>query len=256
MKVIAIIPARMNSSRFPGKPMTKIHGIPMIGHCFYRIKMCKDLLEVYVATCDDEIVNYIESIGGNAIMTSTSHERATDRTAEAMIKIEEMTGGNIDVVVMVQGDEPMITPEMITDAIQPFDNADTINVVNLMANIKSVEEFEDPNEVKVVVDNESNAVYFSREPIPSRKKGYDTVPMLKQVCVIPFKRDYLLKFNKMEETELERIESVDMMRIIENGEKVHMVLNDTTTYSVDTEQDKRNVENSMVGDLLLAKYKL
>ena len=80
--------------------------------------------------------------------------------------------------------------------------------------------------------------------------------MLKQVCVIPFKRDYLLKFNKMEETELERIESVDMMRIIENGEKVHMVLNDTTTYSVDTEQDKRNVENSMVGDLLLAKYKL
>jgi 3-deoxy-manno-octulosonate cytidylyltransferase (CMP-KDO synthetase) len=173
-----------------------------------------------------------------------------------MIKIEEMTGGNIDVVVMVQGDEPMITPEMITDAIQPFDNADTINVVNLMANIKSVEEFEDPNEVKVVVDNESNAVYFSREPIPSRKKGYDTVPMLKQVCVIPFKRDYLLKFNKMEETELERIESVDMMRIIENGEKVHMVLNDTTTYSVDTEQDKRNVENSMVGDLLLAKYKL
>ncbi len=256
MKVIAIIPARMNSSRFPGKPMTKIHGIPMIGHCFYRIKMCKDLLEVYVATCDDEIVNYIESIGGNAIMTSTSHKRATDRTAEAMIKIEEMTGGNIDVVVMVQGDEPMITPEMITDAIQPFDNADTINVVNLMANIKSVEEFEDPNEVKVVVDNESNAVYFSREPIPSRKKGYDTVPMLKQVCVIPFKRDYLLKFNKMEETELERIESVDMMRIIENGEKVHMVLNDTTTYSVDTEQDKRNVENSMVGDLLLAKYKL
>lgn len=256
MKVIAIIPARMNSSRFPGKPMTKIHGIPMIGHCFYRIKMCKDLLEVYVATCDDEIVNYIESIGGNAIMTSTSHKRATDRTAEAMIKIEEMTGGNIDVVVMVQGDEPMITPEMITDAIQPFDNADTINVVNLMANIKSVEEFEDPNEVKVVVDNESNAVYFSREPIPSRKKGYDTVPMLKQVCVIPFKRDYLLKFNKMEETMLERIESVDMMRIIENGEKVHMVLNDTTTYSVDTEQDKRNVENSMVGDLLLAKYKL
>ena len=255
MKVIAIIPARMNSSRFPGKPMTKIHGIPMIGHCFYRIKMCKDLLEVYVATCDDEIVNYIESIGGNAIMTSTSHERATDRTAEAMIKIEEMTGGNIDVVVMVQGDEPMITPEMITDAIQPFDNADTINVVNLMANIKSVEEFEDPNEVKVVVDNESNAVYFSREPIPSRKKGYDTVPMLKQVCVIPFKRDYLLKFNKMEETELERIESVDMMRIIENGEKVHMVLNDTTTYSVDTEQDKRNVENSMVGDPLLARYK-
>jgi len=255
MKAIAIIPARMNSSRFPGKPMTKIHGIPMIGHCFYRAQMCKDLLEVYVATCDDDIFNYIESIGGNAIMTSTSHERASDRTAEAMIKIEEMTGRSIDVVVMVQGDEPMITPEMITDALKPFKNNGNINVVNLMANMRSVEEFEDPNEVKVVVDNESNAVYFSREPIPSRKKGYDTVPMLKQVCVIPFKRDYLLKFNKMEETELERIESVDMMRIIENGEKVHMVLNDTTTYSVDTEQDKCNVENTMAGDPLLGRYK-
>ena len=173
MKVIAIIPARMNSSRFPGKPMTKIHGIPMIGHCFYRIKMCKDLLEVYVATCDDEIVNYIESIGGNAIMTSTSHKRATDRTAEAMIKIEEMTGGNIDVVVMVQGDEPMITPEMITDAIQPFDNADTINVVNLMANIKSVEEFEDPNEVKVVVDNETWSTLNDSERSRITKYDYE-----------------------------------------------------------------------------------
>ena len=255
MKAIAIIPARMNSSRFPGKPMTKIHGIPMIGHCFYRAQMCKDLLEVYVATCDDDIFNYIESIGGNAIMTSTTHERASDRTAEAMIKIEEMTGRNIDVVVMVQGDEPMITPEMITDALKPFKNNGNINVVNLMANMRSVEEFEDPNEVKVVVDNESNAVYFSREPIPSRKKGYDTVPMLKQVCVIPFKRDYLLKFNEMEETELERIESIDMLRIIENGEKVHMVLNDTVTYSVDTEQDKCNVENTMAGDPLLGRYK-
>ncbi len=255
MKVIAIIPARMDSSRFPGKPMAKIHGIPMIGHCFYRVKMCMNLQEVYVATCDDEIFNYIESIGGNAIMTSDSHERASDRTAEAMIKIEEITGKKMDIVVMVQGDEPMITPEMITDALKPFENNDTVNVVNLMASMKSIDEFEDPNEVKVVVDNKSNAVYFSREPIPSRRKGHNTVPMLKQVCVIPFKRDYLLKFNEMEETQLEIIESVDMMRIIENGEKVHMVLNDTITYSVDTEQDKLNVENSMVGDLLLTRYK-
>jgi len=255
MKAIAIIPARMNSSRYPGKPMAKIHGIPMIGHCFYRVKMCIDIKEVYVATCDDEIFNYIESIGGNAIMTSNTHERASDRTAEAMVKIEKVTGEVTDIVVMVQGDEPMITPEMISDALGPFENNDAINVVNLMANMESIEEFEDPNEVKVVVDNASNAVYFSREPIPSRKKGYSSVPMLKQVCVIPFKRDYLLKFNQMDETELERIESVDMMRIIEHGEKVHMVLNNTPTYAVDTEQDKIKVESLMSGDPLLIKYK-
>jgi 3-deoxy-manno-octulosonate cytidylyltransferase (CMP-KDO synthetase) len=255
MNIIAIIPARMDSSRFPGKPMAEIHGIPMIGHCLYRVKMCKNLQDVYVATCDEVIYKYIESIGGNVVMTSDLHERASDRTAEAMIKIEKQTGKKVDIVVMVQGDEPMITPEMIDDALTPFEQSEDVNVVNLMSSIRSIKEFEDPNEVKVVVDNGSNAVYFSREPIPSRKKGYDTVPMLKQVCVIPFKRDYLLKFNEMEETELERIESIDMLRIIENGEKVHMVLNDTTTYSVDTEQDKCNVENTMVGDPLLARYK-
>jgi len=255
MNVMAIIPARMNSSRFPGKPMVEIHGVPMIGHCFYRAKMCDDLKDVYVATCDEVIYDYIESIGGNAIMTSSDHERATDRAAEAMIKIEKMTGDRLDIVIMLQGDEPMVTPDMITDSLRPFKDDKSIDVVNLMANMKSVTEFEDPNEVKVVVDNDSNALYFSREPIPSRKKGFDNVPMLKQVCVIPFKRDYLLKFNEMEETNLERVESIDMLRIIENGGKVHMVFSDANTYSVDTEQDKDNVEKEMVDDPLLVLYK-
>jgi len=256
MKAIAIIPARMDSSRFPGKPMSEIHGIPMIGHCYYRAKMCKDLQDVYVATCDDEIYNYIESIGGNAIMTLSTHERATDRTAEAMIKVEAMTGNKLDIVVMIQGDEPMITPDMITRALIPFAYDDKVNVVNLMAKIESTAEFEDPNEVKVVVDKKSTAIYFSREPIPSRKKGLDDVPMLKQVCVIPFKRDYLLKFNEMEETNLERIESIDMLRIIENGENIHMVMSEIDTYSVDTKSDRDNVENKMIGDHLLSKYTL
>ena len=92
MKAIAIIPARMGSSRFPGKPMARIHGIPMIGHCYFRTRMCKELTETYVATCDQEIYDYIESIGGRAVMTSDTHERATDRTAEAMLKIEKEAG--------------------------------------------------------------------------------------------------------------------------------------------------------------------
>ena len=255
MKVIAIIPARIDSTRFPGKPMAKIHGIPMIGHCYYRTRLCSDLIKTYVATCDKEIYDYIKSIGGDVIMTLDTHERATDRTAEAMIKVEQQLDFKVDIVVMVQGDEPMVTPEMISESIAPFFSDNNINVVNLMAKIDNFDEFEDPNEVKVVVDNASNAVYFSREPIPSRKKGYSSVPMLKQVCVIPFKRDYLLKFNQMDETELERIESVDMMRIIEHGEKVHMVLNNTPTYAVDTEQDKTKVESLMSGDPLLIKYK-
>ena len=253
MKAIAIIPARMGSSRFPGKPMELIHGVPMIGHCYYRTSMSKKLLDTYVATCDQEIYDYIVSIGGKAIMTSDSHERATDRTAEAMLKVEHEMGEKVEIVVMVQGDEPMVTPDMIDESLKPFKNKE-INVVNLMAYMDTVVEFEDPNEVKVVVDKNNDAIYFSREPIPSRRKGSDNVPMLKQVCIIPFRREYLLKFNETEETELEKIESVDMMRIIENGEKVHMVLTKASSLSVDTEEDRKNVEEKMIGDTLMKEY--
>jgi len=254
MKAIAIIPARMGSSRYPGKPMAKIHGIPMIGHCYYRTRMCEDLAETYVATCDQVIADYIDSIGGKAIMTSDSHERATDRTAEAMLKAEQELGYKVDVVVMVQGDEPMVTPGMISSALRPMVDDQNINTVNLMAEMESIDEFEDPNEVKVVVDVFSNAIYFSREPIPSRKKGMINVPMRKQVCIIPFRRDYLIKFNELPETELERIESVDMMRILEHGDHVKMVMTNDKTFSVDTPEDLRNVERQMINDSLMESY--
>jgi len=254
MNIIGIIPARMASSRFPGKPLALILGIPMIGHVYFRSKMSRLLNEVYVATCDREIADYIESIGGHAIMTSDKHERASDRCAEAMLKIESATGEKTDIVVMIQGDEPMVTPEMIEKAVEPMIKDDSIYVVNLMARIKTVEEFEDPNEVKVVVDINNRALYFSREPIPSRKKGVSDVPMLKQVCIIPFRRDYLLKFNSMKSTPLEIIESVDMMRILEYGDEVYMVMSDAETMSVDTKKDLERVEEMMKKDRLVPLY--
>ncbi len=253
MNVVAIIPARMNSSRFPGKPLEKIHGMPMIGHCLLRTQLCAELTDTYVATCDNEIYEYVHSVGGKAIMTSDSHDRASDRTAEAMTFIENENGEKVDIVVMVQGDEPMIQPSMIEESLAPFYDS-SVQVVNLMSKIDSVEEFEDPNEVKVVVDKNLNAMYFSREPIPSRKKGVEDVPMLKQVCIIPFRRDYLLKFNSMDETNLEIIESVDMMRILENGEEVRMVMTDCTSFSVDTLDDLKRVEAAMKNDPLMNTY--
>lgn len=252
--IVAIIPARMDSSRFPGKPMAEIHGIPMIGHVYFRTKMCPLLNETYVATCDQEIFDYIVSIGGKAVMTADTHERCSDRTAEAMLKIESEIGRTVDIVVMVQGDEPMLTPEMIERSIVPMLKDSSIRVVNLMARIKSLEEFEDPNEVKVVTDLRSEAIYFSREPIPSRKKGKKDVPMMKQVCIIPFEREFLLKFNELEPTPLEIIESVDMMRVIEHGYKVKMVISDTETYSVDTVEDLAKVEKLIKKDPLTSRY--
>jgi 3-deoxy-manno-octulosonate cytidylyltransferase (CMP-KDO synthetase) len=254
-EIIAIIPARMGSTRFPGKPLAGIHGIPMVGHVFFRTRMCSLLRETYVATCDQEISEYILSVGGKAIMTSDSHERCSDRTAEAMLKVESAAGLKVDIVVMVQGDEPMVTPEMIEAAVNQMLEDPSINVVNLMARIKTVEEFEDPNEVKVVVDLNSRALYFSREPIPSRRKGVKEVPMLKQVCIIPFRRDYLLRFNSLPETQLERIESVDMMRVIEHGGQVKMVMTGTETLSVDTPEDLERVAALMKEDILIHEYK-
>ena len=188
--IVAIIPARMASSRFPGKPMAMINNVPMIGHCYQRTNMCKTLMATYVATCDKKIQEYVLSIGGNCIMTDDTHERASDRVAEAMLKIESSQKMKIDIVVMVQGDEPMITPQMIDKSIEPFSRSEDIQIVNLMSKINSVGEFEDPNEVKVVV-NEKVMQYIFQEPIPS-KKGYESVPMYKQVCIIPFTRKALL----------------------------------------------------------------
>ena len=254
MRVVAVIPARMASSRFPGKPMALIHGMPMIGHCYCRVRLCDALSDTYVATCDKEIFDYIESIGGKAVMTVDTHERASDRAAEAMVKIEEATGEQTDILVMVQGDEPMDTPEMISQALLPMLQDNSVQVVNLMGRVKNLAEHEDPNTVKVVVGPDDNAIYFSREPIPSRKKYVGDVPMHKQICIIPFRRDYLLQFNSTPEMPLECIESVDMLRVIESGGQVRMVMTEHQSIGVDTPDHLKHVEQLMVDDALMKEY--
>ena len=252
--IISIIPARMNSSRFPDKPMKEILGIPMIGHVYKRVKMCKSLREVYVATCDKEIFDYISSIGGKAVMTSDTHERCSDRCAEAMIKIEKENNQKCDLMVLVQGDEPLVHPEMIDESIKPMLNDKSILITNLVADIDTIAEFENKNEIKVVLDRNNNALYFSREPIPTRKKGVTKVPMKKQVCIIPFTRDFLLEYNDMQTTPLEEIESIDMMRILENGGRVKMVDTKFITKSVDTQEDLNLVAKMMKKDDIFKNY--
>ena len=242
MKIIGIIPARMASTRFPGKPLAEINGMPMIGHVYKRSKNSQILDEVYVATCDQEIYEYIESINGKAIMTAESHERASDRSAEALDIIEKQNDNKIDIVVMIQGDEPMIHPEMIDLSVQPLLTENNIDAVNLMAKINSDNEWNDPNEIKVVVDKNSNALYFSREPIPSNKKYDGKITAFKQVCIIPFTRLGLKKYLSLPETDLEIIESIDMNRILENGGIVRMVLTAHETFAVDTPEDLEKVK--------------
>jgi len=256
MNVVGIIPARMASSRFPGKPLADIVGVPMVGHVHFRSCMSDQLDGVYVATCDTEIYDYVESIGGSPVMTSDSHKRASDRTAEALHHIEGETMKTIDIVAMIQGDEPMLRPQMIDEALQPLMDDPSIHISNLMGPLKTTEEHENPNEVKVVTGPENFALYYSREPIPnSDYAGSETYAPRKQVCIIPFRRDFLIEFNEMESTPLEKTESVDMLRILENGYRVKLISTEYETYSVDTESDRQRVESLMKRDSLVASYR-
>ena len=243
-KILALIPARMGSSRFPGKPMEKILGKPMIGHVYESVIKSSLLHMTAVATCDKIIFDYIESIGGVAVMTENTHERATDRCAEALLKLEKLHNIKYDIVVMIQGDEPMTHPDMIGEAVSPMLKDKKIQVVNLLGEVKDNAEFKDNNTIKVVCDLNMNAMYFSREPIPTRCK-VDVIPMGKQVCIIPFRRDYLLEYTRLVPTPLEIAESVDMMRILEHGMKVHMVPTLHDTQSVDTPADLQKVARLM-----------
>lgn len=253
--IIAIIPARMGSTRFPGKPLEKILGIPLVEHVYRRAKMCETLSDVYLAVSGKEIEDFADLIGAKWVSDKKVHRGCSNAIADAMLEIESKTGEKIDIVVMIQGDEPMLIPEMVDMAVKPLLEDSSIKVVNLMAPIKDIEEHNDPNCPKVVVDKNSFALYFSREPIPSRKKwsGGD-FPMFKQVCVIPFSRDFLLEFGKMESTMLEEVESIDMNRVLEYGHKVKMIYEEFETYCVDTPEDLKRVEKKMKNDPLLKKY--
>lgn len=224
--------------------MATILGKPMVGHVVERVRQCALVTKTAVATCDPVIHDYVRSIGETAVMTSATHERASDRCAEALLVIEEQECCRFDIVVIVQGDEPMVHPDMIREALEPMIADPTILVVNLLGEIRDDEEFEDRNCIKVVWDLQGNALYFSREPIPTRhrQKG---LPRSKQICIIPFRRDFLLEYTRLAPTPLEVAESVDMMRILEHGLKIRMVRTRHVSYAVDTPEDLGKVERWM-----------
>ena len=251
MKVAVVIPARMGASRFPGKPLARICGLTMLEHIYRRVSMADGLDDVYVATCDEEVREAVEAFGGKAIMTADTHQRASDRTAEAAELLD------VDIVCMVQGDEPLVHPEMITLAVKPLVDDRKIVCSNLVTKIRSQQEFTDQNTVKVVMDQDGFALYFSREPIPTTQgfKGfYSDIPLHKQVCIIPFQKEFLFRYIRLSPTPLEVAEEIDMLRILEHGYRVKMVESEYNTHAVDTPEDLLLVEQMMQSDPLLPKY--
>jgi len=249
MKIVAIIPARMAATRFPGKPLALILGLPMIEHVRRRLSLCDTLDEVIVATCDEAIKEVVEEAGGRVIMTSDVHERCTDRIAEAAIAT------NADIVINVQGDEPLVMPKMMDEVIQPLLEDCELLTVNLVTRIVNQEEFDNSNTCKVVTNRVGDLLYISREPIPSRKKATTSDYIsLKQLGIIAFRNDFLQVFTKLEPTPLEQIESVDMLRAVEHGYRVKIVETNNRLIGVDVPEDIERVEKILATDTLTKRY--
>ncbi len=243
MKVLALIPARLASTSFPNKPLAQILEKSMLQHIVERVQLCKEIDQVAVATCDQEIIDHVQSLGHQAIMTSDLHERASDRCAEAVTKLEKSENTKYDIVVMVQGDEPMTDPRMLSDVLRPFTDDPNLQVVNLYADIQPGE-FASTNCVKVVMDLVGNALYMSRAPIPVSMDGIER-PSGKQLGLIAFRRQALQKFTELTPTPLEVNESVDMLRFLEHGIKIRMQRTIYRTHAVDIPSDIAEVERLM-----------
>lgn len=237
----------MGSSRFPGKPLTKILGMPMIEHVYKRSVLSGH--ETFVATCDEEIYNVVTNFGGKAIMTDPDITRPGLRVAQAC---ETLGLNDDDIVIVVQGDEPFVHPEMIEDAIKPLVGKTWAFCTHLM-NEATQEELEDTNEVKVVINNESYAMYFSRSPIPSNVRT-DDIPRWKQVCVFAFKYERFKYYCNMKPTPLDLAESIEMLRIVSNRFKVEMIPTSHKTKSIDTKEDLIIAEKMMKEDELHKQY--
>lgn len=251
MKIVIGIPARMGSSRFPGKPLCDILGKSMLEHCYKRSALSKYATELFIAACDPEIEAAAIGFGGSVIMTDRSISRPSLRVAAAA---QTLDLEDDDIVVVVQGDEPLVHPDMIDLAIKPLLDEPDLFVSNLCAPVSETE-WTDPGEIKVVCDLKMNAMYMSRSPIPSIAHEEKRAQWWRQVCIMPFRWHFMKKFNiDLSPTPLELQESIEMIRALQHGYKVRMIPSPYKSKSVDTDADRREVESIMVNDEIYKLY--
>jgi len=227
--------------------------MPMVGHCFHRTRLAMGSENTLVATCDMAIADYVRSIDGRVVMTSADHDRATSRVAEAVALLEADEGGRIDAVVIVQGDEPLIAPETVQRALECLDDPE-VQIANVVYSSSDLAAIGDPNNVKVVVDRRGDALYFSRAAIPAAWNSESGFSALIQTGVIVFRREALLGFDELDESDLERIESIDMNRVLEHGGRIRTLLSDVPLVGVDTPAELALVEGRLTDDPVYPLY--
>jgi len=233
MKIIGIIPARYSATRLPGKPLADICGKPLIQYVYDQARKSELLEDVIVATDDERILEAVEEFGGKAVMTSPTHPSGTDRCAEVARQID------CDFVINIQGDEPLIPPEVIDKVAEALMESDEEIPMTSAATIANEEERENSNVVKVVTDQKGIALYFSRSPIPFYRNPI--APTLRHIGIYGYRKDFLLKFVSLPQTPLEKTESLEQLRALEHGFKIRIVLVDYSPVGVDTPEDLERV---------------
>ncbi|MBU4128870.1 3-deoxy-manno-octulosonate cytidylyltransferase [bacterium] len=241
MKAIGVIPARYGSKRFPGKPLADILGKPMIQYVWERVSKTKTLEKVIIATDDERILKKAKEFGAEAVLTSPSSSSGTERVAETV------KGLDTDIVANIQGDEPLIEPRAIDEAIKSLIEDPKILVATLAYRITKKEELGDPNVVKVVFDKNNFALYFSRSPIPySRIQDLGSrIQAYKHLGLYVYRKNFLLKLAQMKPTPLERIEGLEQLRVLENGYRIKVVETECDSIGVDTPEDLERVKTHL-----------
>jgi 3-deoxy-manno-octulosonate cytidylyltransferase (CMP-KDO synthetase) len=235
MNILCVIPARYASTRLPGKPLADIAGKPMIQHVYERAQMAKRPTQVLVATDHELVYQAVHAFGGEVIMTSPDHPTGTDRLAEVADSFPD-----VDIIINVQGDEPLIEPQIIDDLAAVFDNRPDLSMATIMTHMPE-HEWDNPNAVKVITDLQGNALYFSRSRIPYPRVTTVGLPVYKHLGIYAYRRDFLLKYAKLEPTPLERTESLEQLRALEHGYRIKVVKTDFESIGVDTVEDLERV---------------
>jgi len=244
LKIIGIIPSRLESSRLPEKALVDIEGLPMIVHVFKRAQLAACLDEVIVATDSEIIFDVVKNNGGIAVMTSKEHETGTDRIAEVAKNMD------VDIVVNIQGDEPLLNPEHIDKVVRPLIDEEDIEVSVLVTPYTKQNSSSD---IKAVIDNKNNILYCSREDIPSSSRS-EVDSMWKMCFMVPFKKKFLLQYASWDQTPLECVEYNEYLRILEKGHKLRAVPVENAQISVDTESDLEIVRQKMKEDAIKRAY--
>jgi 3-deoxy-manno-octulosonate cytidylyltransferase (CMP-KDO synthetase) len=249
MKIVAIIPARYASTRFKGKPLALILEKPMIRHVYEGVLQSKIVSDVIIATEDKRVYDAAKNFGANIVMTKDTHLSGTDRILEASLGIDA------DIILNIQGDEPLVNEEIITALVKPFKENKDILYTSVKTPIYSYEEFIDPNNVKVVVDEEDFGIYFSRSPIPYDRNCFNADFKLahkkilfgyKHLGFYGYRKDFLLTFGNLPASYLEKKESLEQLRAIENGYKIKVETVNISTIPVDVPSDIKKVENYLL----------